>query len=162
MQPCKPTRIMQLIRSIRAYLARLPHSRPKPLRVPAAIVEDNDATVVTSNTSSSDSSSNWTTVGICEPLWAHSSAAAPLRSPRRAVNYYAPLDDEEEEMEFDATSIAVDSGASDNFGDLNTPGTGRTPVINPVTMASATGDCKKSITKDAFDLPLPWDPSGVH
>ena len=62
----------------------------------------------------------------------------------------------------DDTSIAVDSGASDGFGDVDTPGTDRILVDRGVTMCSATGNCKKSIAEDKFDLPLPPEACHYH
>ena len=70
--------------------------------------------------------------------------------PVRAPNYYQPL-----LQSINDKSIAIDSGASDGFGDTDTPGTHRVPTQYGVTMASATGDSKTSIATDVFDLPLP-------
>ena len=58
-------------------------------------------------------------------------------------------------LDFDNQCIAVDSGASDGFGDEDTNGTNRQPTEQGIIMASATGDCKTSIATDEFDLPLP-------
>ena len=70
-------------------------------------------------------------------------------------NRYHPLS-------FDDTSIAVDSGASDGFGDEDTPGTNRQSTEFGIIMASATGDCKVSIATDKFDLPLPHAALDYH
>ena len=70
-------------------------------------------------------------------------------------NYYSPLS-------IDANSIAVDSGASDGFGDIDTPGTARKATEYGITMASATGDCRVSIATDKFDLPLPPECLDFH
>ena len=63
-------------------------------------------------------------------------------------NYYAPLT-------FTDSSIAVDSGASDGFGNVDTPGTDRRSTKYGITMASATGHIRSSVGTDKFDLPLP-------
>ena len=71
-------------------------------------------------------------------------------------------DEDDEPPVFDSTSIAVDSGASDNFGDITTHGTARRPTENRIVMAGATGDCKTSIARDTFDLPLPAESLDFH
>ena len=63
----------------------------------------------------------------------------------KCSNYYDP---------FDERSIVVDSGAGDNFGDEDTPGTGRTAAPG-ITMISATKDRRHSFAVDTFDIPLP-------
>ena len=73
-------------------------------------------------------------------------------------NYYDVL-----QSPTDDTCIAVDSGASDNFGNEDTHGTGR--HLSPtggVVMAAATGDCKTSIGTDSFALPLPKSALDYH
>ena len=120
----------------------------------------DDQTVITSNNSTTAGSS-WTSTSSCHrrrynPTAARTSvlsAACPQThrpvTKTHHTNYYHALD------LFDDSSIAVDSGASDGFGDEDTPGTDRRPTTHGITMASATGDCKTSIATDKFDLPLP-------
>ena len=69
-------------------------------------------------------------------------------------NYYHALSMDDDEGP-DDRRIAVDSGASANFGDADTPGTERLFTPTGVVMASATGDRKTLIGVDRFDLPLP-------
>jgi hypothetical protein len=79
------------------------------------------------------------------------------------MNYYDVLSNTEaDDDEFTSSSIAVDSGASDNFGDVTTSGTHRQGTPHGITMAAATGDCKTSIGTDKFDLPLPKDSLDYH
>ena len=68
-------------------------------------------------------------------------------------NYYQALHEPE---------IAIDSGASDNFGRRSTPGTDRYYSDVGATMVSATGHTKKSVAMDKFDLPLPPDSLDYH
>ena len=148
--------LKQLKTSITSTLANFLHrssnhtAKPKVVsNVPTDHLDDDDATVVTSNTTAGSDTSSWTTVpgDACTAL-----LTAPVvprhRSAHLTHNYYHALD-------FDASSIAVDSGASDGFGDEDTPGTNRRHTDYGITMASATGDCKTSIATDTFDLPLP-------
>ena len=78
------------------------------------------------------------------------------------ANYYYNLLDNTAEDEFGPHSIAVDSGASDNFGVETTLGTDRQLTPYGVTMAAATGDCKTSIGTDRFELPLPPESLDYH
>ena len=55
----------------------------------------------------------------------------------------------------DEPEIAVDSGASDNFGRRSTPGTLREYTNDGARMASATGHVKTAIATDKYNLPLP-------
>ena len=122
-------------------------------------------TLVTSNISQEDSDTgSWTTVTS-----RHSSddidnvtfrtvpqTVTPIQQYQGlSTNYYDPL-------AFDDSSIAIDSGASDGFGDEDTPGTDRKYTEYGITMASATGDTKVSIATDAFDLPLPRTATEFH
>ena len=50
---------------------------------------------------------------------------------------------------------AVDSGASDNLGHKETPGSNRVPCENGIAVIGATGDRQKSVAKDTFKHPLP-------
>ena len=146
--------------------ASLPHSRQTkrhyeiPLGKPAAHDgNDDDATVLTSNVS-------WSSSGDSLSSLSTKSQAEPRRVDHHALtgNYYEALADNEDDTDatYDNTNIAVDSGASDHFGDVTTKGTNRRPAIAPVTMASATGDCRTSIATDTFDLPLPTESLDFH
>jgi hypothetical protein len=115
----------------------------------------DDATVITSNTSWSR-----TTDSSCSS--SRSSDTIPcLRT--EFTNYYDVLMDDDDEDTYDSSSIAVDSGASANFGDVTTTGTSRKLTDHgTVTMAAATGDCRTSIGHDSFDLPLPPESLEYH
>ena len=102
----------------------------------------------------------WTVVGSPDRYKAQGTAykatlSNTTKMGQATENYYHALS-------FDERSIAVDSGASDGFGDEDTPGTNRKPTEFGITMASATGDCKVSIATDAFDLPLPPEALDYH
>ena len=133
----------------------LPHSSPIT-SLDYHDCTDDDATVTTSNTSGS-----WSSVPSYSGHSAHcNSQTALTATPVTHANFYEALDDDGDyDFNFDddphCPNTAVDSGASDNFGDINAPGTNRRPVTTGVTMASATGDCRSSIGLDEFDLPLP-------
>ena len=122
----------------------------------------DDDTVVTSNvstcasTASISSADSWTTVG--SPSSAPIMGAQAINKPTsigNKSNYYQALS-------FQDDDIAVDSGASDHFGDEATPGLGRRTTPMSITMASATGEHRHSIAKDTFDLPLDKDCLDYH
>ena len=119
--------------------------------------DDDNATVVTSNTSCSSAwasdDSTITSINTTISTVQHGLAALPVTDV--TDNYYHAL-------ALDKRSIAVDSGASDGFGDVDTPGTDRQPTDYGVTMAGATGDCRTSIATDKFDLPFPPESLKFH
>ena len=134
-----------------------PYHSSKPVlglsATPITDAEDDDATVVTSNTgtNSNGSGTEWaTTDSTVTSISSHVNFGSPRsHQATRTItqNYYDVLDED---------SIAVDSGASDNFGDTRTQGTSRRDcTTNSIIMASATGDRKTSIATDRFNLPLP-------
>ena len=133
------------------------HSRPpdQPKEVP---LDDDDATVVTGNTAASSQLT-------IEPEVPHALTANVQTKPGIDTNHCHALmtdDDEEEEPTLDASSVAVDSGASDNFDDKSAPGTSRQTVSTGVAMASATGHWKTSVARDTFDLPSPQPALNFH
>ena len=123
---------------------------------------DDDITVVTNNCSHcSNDADSWTTV---PSQWSDDSDWTLVSNGKgtnrtahalQALTPPIPTANPYDVLSFDDNSIAIDSGASDGFGDEDTPGTNRQPTKYGITMASATGDCKVSIATDAFDLPLP-------
>ena len=165
----RKTKILNDIQNISSHLtAYLLHLRPpnppaKSVdRLPCSLTPlygadgGDDATVVTSNTTRSDTS--WSLISsraTCATSQCHSAAAS--RPPLPHTNYYDVLgySTDKDDDSYNASSICVNSGASDNFGNVTTPGTNRHMVPTGVTMASATSDCKTSVGKDAFALPLP-------
>lgn len=194
----------------RTLAETIPHSRPDDV--------DDDATVITSNTTRSKGSDSISTLSdslsdsisstevlartrkstvsnawtLVQPIRgtpkpenavlgfsreAHRAAippsnprAPPTTSWTRAThaNYYDALttsdedSDADEEAVYDSTSIVVDSGASDHFGTIHTPGTNPRPTMQPVTMVAATGDRNTSIGLDTFNLPLPPESLDFH
>ena len=119
----------------------------------------DDVTVVTSNTSDS-----WTAVSADEgPSPGAEMRSAPVSMGLSANCHQALANDNNDDSNFDHRSIAVDSGAGNDFGDTSTPGTAQ--QLTPhggVIIAAATGDCKQSIGTDAFALPLPKDCLKFH
>ena len=87
----------------------------------------------------------------------HGFRASPTPRPSPGVpttNFYRALCDD------DATGtpdIIIDTGAEENFADVNTPGTHRRATLpgQQITMLAATGDSCTSIATDTFQLPLP-------
>ena len=106
------------------------HSRQKPDPEQLSVTS-TAATVLTGHCSSSSVPTEWTTIGQERPVGVRYAASASTRHPVAYDNYYSGLD-------FDADCIAIDSGASEGFGDVDTPGTNRTPVAHGITMVSAT------------------------
>ena len=123
---------------------------------------NDDVTVVTDNTSTGSITTTTDSIG------GHTIDRQPttvLHNIPRAIatrhafigtnNYYSVLDTDDD-------CIAVDSGASDNFGTESTTGTNRQPTTMGVTLASATRDTKTSIATDKFALPLPSECLDFH
>ena len=172
----------------------LPHYSSK-LGCRDYINDDDDVTVITSNTSRSDNTDDeWLNIDrtpkvgthesssrvihpiaaqysgvpanhntaiheiseFCKSFQQHQKNSTAYNSALTSQNYYHALQDD------DTTRIVVDSGASDGFGDIDTPGTDRRPTEYGITMASATGDCRTSIATDKFDLPLPTECLDYH
>jgi hypothetical protein len=119
--------------------------------------DDDDATVITSNTScaSTWTASDSTVTSIASDLTTPRQGLSAIPCAELTDNFYHAL-------ALDDKSIAVDSGVSDGFGDEDTPGTDRLDTDYGVTMAGATGDCRTSIATDKFDLPLPPESLNYH
>lgn len=72
-------------------------------------------------------------------------------------NYYSALT-------FGDMDIAIDSGASDSFGDIDMPGTNQQRVLphESITMVSATNNQQHSVVIDEFDVSLPKEARQYH
>ena len=111
----------------------------------------DDATVQTGNCTGSRAAiattqytAPWVTVGNAYSLSAVRPPPKPSRISLISNNPYSALD-------FDDHSIAVDTGASDNFGIAS----GTTNLhCRGITLLSATGDTRTSIGTDSFAIPL--------
>ena len=156
----KQDSVLELIKT--TNYTRLPALllHPRQPDQPNRTMENDEVTVVTSNSSPCNSTSDWTTVGSSDAITQGELRRLPHVVPPAEItnvptrNYFQALT-MEEDTGLDTRSIAVDSGASANFGDTNTPGTARHITPTGIVMASATGDCKTSIGIDRFHLPLP-------
>ena len=159
--------------SVEKCLYNLHCLRHKPSCCTNTTHNDDDQTAVTANTASTSSkprdqttgetthtmkpepvSTTWTRIGGSALIPARG-VCQPVQQPKHYLcafstrNYYAPLDI------LDNECIGVDSGASDNFGTDETPGTDPRPVRTGIIMAVATGDRRKSIGANKFPVPLP-------
>ena len=103
---------------------------------------------------SATTTSSWTLVG--SPATALSVARQqPTIAPVYTNNSFAALG-------FDSESIAVDSGAADNFGFLDTTSTTLDPSGGGITLISATDDMRTSVATDEFSIPLPGKGRHYH
>ena len=131
---------------------------PFPLTKPLWHPELEEATVITSD--ASQSNTTWTTCGCGTPLPINVTTGLVANVPiANCCNLLANTNNHDDTSctteSLDRTCVAVDLGASNNFGNIKTTGTNRQPTRAPVTMAGATGDCQTSIHNNTFDLPLP-------
>ena len=118
---------------------------------------DDDAAVRTDNLSSTNAAatdSAWTTVG--------SPTAAPSVTQQESQPASIHTPSPRATLDFDENSIAVDSGAADDFGSVDPTSNTLDDARGGMTLISATGDLRTSVATDDFDVPLPSEGRNHH
>ena len=137
----------------------LNHSSQKPT------YNSDDVTVVTDNTSQNFS--------FATPTGTVPQFAAEATNVIDSISHILPPSHEPPPIEtrncFDVLdapdnepAIAVNSGASDNFGRRSAPGTDRQYTTDGISMISATKDVKTSVATDKFNLQLTEESLECH